>query len=105
MGSPHLLVNESAPIPHSDVTFTCNHKGMEANPAIDSVEWKIDDTILKHSSFEYTIKDVTASHNGTYSCRVGNTIDFSDVSNQIVLSVNCSAFCKFIALLPFLQFE
>ena len=78
---------------------------MEANPAVNSVEWKIDDTILKNSSFEYTIKDVNASHNGNYSCRVGNAIGFSNFSNIIVLSVNYSAFCKSIVLLPLLQFE
>ena len=105
MGSPRLLVNESDPIPHSDVTFTCNYTGMEANPAVNSVEWKINDTDVDHPSFVYTIKDVNAAHNGTYSCRVGNTIGFSNFSNIIVLSVNYSAFCKSIALLPFLEFE
>ena len=105
MGSPCLLVNESAPIPHSDVTFTCNHTGMEANPAVNSVEWKINDADVDHPSFVYTIQDVEACHNGTYRCRVGNTVGFSDVSNQIDLSVNYSAFCESITLLPFLEFE
>ena len=100
IGRPLLSVNESGPIPHSDVTFTCNYTGMEANPAVHSVEWKNNDTDVTHPSFVYTIKDVSAAHNGNYSCRVGNTIGFSDVSNKIVLVV--SEFCKSITFLSFL---
>ena len=98
-------MNEPHPIPGSDVTFTCNHTGMEANPAVQFVEWKINDTDVDLLPFVFTVKDVSAADNGTYSCRVGNTIGFSNFSNIIVLSVNFSAFCKSIVLLPLLQFE
>ena len=100
-----MYVNEPHPIPGSDVTFTCNYTGMEANPAVQSVEWKMNDTDVNHLPFVFTVKDVNAEDNGNYSCRVGNTIGFSDVSNEIVLSVNYSAFCKSMTLLSYLQFE
>ena len=98
-------MNETHPIPYSSVTFTCDHTGMEANPAVNSVEWKINDTYVDHPSFVYTIRHVSADHNGNYSCSVGNAIGFSDFSDQIEMSVNYSAFCESITLLPFLLFD
>ena len=96
-------MNESHPIPGSDVIFTCLYEKNKANPEVDVVRWYKDDTILRFHglpSYIYPIKDVNADDNGTYSCRVGNAIGLSDVSNQVLLVV--SAFCKSITFLSFL---
>ena len=94
-----MSVNEPHPIPSSDVTFTCDFTNMDANPGVDSVQWFKDEETLTWSDSSFHIKDVNADDNGNYSCRVGNAIAYSNVSNQIELSVNYSAFCRSILLL------
>ena len=98
-----MSVNESHPMLGSDVVFACSHEKNKANPEVDGISWYKDNTSLTFHglpSYVYPINDVNADDNGTYSCRVGNAIGLSDVSNQIELVVN--EFCKSITFLPFL---
>ena len=95
-GIPDIEVSESDPIPGEKVTFTCSEGNMTANPDVDQVKWTKDGEKVKKASFQYDIDEVLPEHNGTYECQLGNKHGFSNFSDSVVLSVNFSAFCKYI---------
>ena len=95
-GIPELGVSDSGPIPGDNVTFTCNKGNTTANPDVDQVRWTRDGEEVKEASVQYVIDEVLPDHNGTYECQRGNKHGFSNFSDSVVLSVNFSAFCKYI---------
>ena len=96
-GIPELGVSDSGPIPGDNVTFNCHDGNATANPDIDQVKWTKDGEKVNGSdSFKYVIEEVLPDHNGTYECQLGNKHGFSNFSDSVVLSVNFSAFCKYI---------
>ena len=97
-GTPRLVVSDPHPIPGDKVTFTCDLGNVTANPKTDRVKWTKDGDILGQAAnwAEYVIERVNATHNGTYTCALGNEHGFSSDSIGVVMAANYSAFCKYI---------
>ena len=90
--TPSLVVNEHNPYLEDSVTFTCDKRSAEGNPAVSSVRWYKDDEFLTEwpQTSSHTIKNVTLEDSGLYKCVVGNSIQFTGFSNTVKINVSTS---------------